>query len=204
MGTSLQSFPHHCNHGSTRTNRINQMPHDNIISTETFPTSLGWISIAANDHGIIRASLPEPTLEGALKILDDIPTYASFQADTGPNTSSLLTQAKELLTRYCNGEDVGLDDIPIDDTAWTLYTQRARAACRTIPRGETRTYAWLAQQASGKSNSARAAGRAMATNPIPIIIPCHRVIATNGKLQGFGGTIGLPLKQRLLQMEGAI
>ena len=141
-------------------------PMDNTISTETFPTSLGWISIAANDHGIIRASLPEPTLEDALKILDHIPTSASFSSRYGTQYKlTLLTQAKELLTRYCNGEDVGLDDIPIDDTDWTPYTQRARAACRTIPRGQTRTYAWLAQQASGKPNSARAAGRAMATNP---------------------------------------
>ena len=189
------------------------MPSNNTISTETFPTSLGWIAIAANDRGIIRTSLPEPTPQDALQTLNDIPVSAA--ASSAPSTSSfprtrettpnpLLTQAKELLTRYCNGEHVTLDDIPIDDNAWTPYTQRARAACRTIPRGETRTYAWLAQQASGKPNSARAAGRAMATNPVPIIIPCHRVIATNGKLQGFGGSIGLPLKQRLLQMEGAI
>lgn len=186
------------------------MPANNSISTEAFPTSLGWIVIAANDRGIIRTSLPEPTPQDALLVLNDIPlpvtapSPSSLPRGQEPSPNPFLTQAKELLTRYCNGEHVTLDNIPVDDAAWTPYTQRARAACRTIPRGETRTYAWLAQQASGKSNSARAAGRAMATNPVPIIIPCHRVIATNGKLQGFGGTIGLPLKQRLLQMEGAI
>ncbi|MCY4474683.1 MAG: methylated-DNA--[protein]-cysteine S-methyltransferase [Chloroflexi bacterium] len=179
----------------------------NHIATEIFQTDLGWIAIAANHRGIVRTSLPEPTPESALQSIE--PTNTKFETSKAVDHSSgnrpeLLAQTKDLLTRYCNGEDVRLADIPIDDTAWTPYTSRARAACREIPRGQTRTYAWLAQQASGNTNSARAAGRAMATNPTPIIVPCHRVIATNGHLNGFGGTIGLPLKQRLLQMEGAI
>ena len=179
----------------------------NSIATEIFQTDLGWIAIAANHRGIVRTSLPEPTPESALQSIE--PTDTKFDPSKVFDQSSdhqlgLLTETKDLLTRYCNGEDVRLADIPIDDTAWTPYTSRARTACREIPRGQTRTYAWLAQKASGNTNSARAAGRAMATNPIPIIIPCHRVIATNGHLNGFGGTIGLPLKQRLLQMEGAI
>ncbi len=177
-------------------NRISPMPNNTPISTTTFPTPLGWIAIAANNRGIVRTSLPEPTPQSADEAIADTTNASSTDS---PNP--VLTQAEDLLTRYCNGEDVDLDDIPIDDTAWTPYTQRARAACRTIPRGQTRTYAWLAQEASGNPNSARAAGRAMATNPIPIIIPCHRVIASNGNLQGFGGTIGLPLKQKLLQLE---
>ena len=166
------------------------------ISTDIFQTPLGWIAIAANSRGITRASLPEPTPGHAAQTIADITNGTLTDAHT-----PFLTQAKDLLTRYCQGEPVSLDGIPIDDTTWTPYTQRARAACRTIPRGETRTYAWLAQKASGNPNSARAAGRAMATNPIPIIIPCHRVIASNGNLQGFGGTIGIPLKQQLLQLE---
>ena len=179
----------------------------NHTATEIFQTNLGWIAIAANHRGIVRTSLPEPTPENALRSIE--PNNAKFDTPKADDHGSdhqlrLLTQTKDLLTRYCNGEDVQLDDIPIDDTAWTPYTLRARAACREIPRGQTRTYAWLAQQASGNPNSARAAGRAMATNPTPIIIPCHRVIATNGHLNGFGGTFGLSLKQRLLQMEGAI
>ena len=166
------------------------------ISSEIFETSLGWIAIAATERGIVRTSLPEPTPDTALEVISDI-------NNGSPTTSNhALNQAKQLLTRYCNGESVSLDDIPIDDSAWTPYTQRARAACRTIPRGETRTYAWLAEQASGNPRSARAAGRAMATNPVPIIIPCHRVIGSNGNLHGFAGTIGIPLKARLLQMEG--
>lgn len=167
------------------------------IFSEIFETSLGWIAIAATERGIVRTSLPEPTPDTALEAISDVKNGSS----NVPNHA--LNEAKQLLIRYCKGESVSLDTIPIDDAAWTPYTQHARAACRTIPRGETRTYAWLAEQASGNPKSARAAGRAMATNPIPIIIPCHRVIGSNGNLHGFGGTIGIPLKARLLEMEGA-
>ena len=167
------------------------------ITSEIFETTLGWIAIAATERGIVRTSLPEPTPDIALEVISDIANGSPAEPDNA------LHEAKRLLTRYCNGESVSLDTIPIDDSNWTVYTRRARSACRAIPRGEFRTYTWLAEQASGNPKSARAAGRAMATNPIPIIIPCHRVIGSNGNLHGFGGTIGLPLKARLLQMEGA-
>ncbi|GAI87660.1 unnamed protein product, partial [marine sediment metagenome] len=69
---------------------------------------------------------------------------------------------------------------------------------RLIPYGETRSYAWVAKQV-GKPKAARAVGQAMGSNPLPIIIPCHRVITSNGKLGGFGG--GLEMKRQLLSLE---
>ena len=169
------------------------------IATDIFQTKLGWVAIAASQNGITQTTLPEPTAETALQNLNPPPNQSLETLDEA--TRQILTQTKTLLTRYLNGEDVNLDPLPIDDTDWTPYTKRARTACRTIPRGQTRTYAWLANQASGNPKSARAAGRAMATNPVPIIIPCHRVIGSNGKLHGFAGTIGIPLKQKLLNLE---
>ena len=170
-------------------------------SSEIFETALGWIAIAATERGIIRTSLPEPTPDNALEAISNLANGTPNTLNHAPNQA--INHAKQLLTLYCEGESVNLNNIPIDDTAWTPYTQRARDACRTIPRGEFRTYAWLAEQASGNPKSARAAGRAMATNPVPIIIPCHRVIGSSGNLHGFAGTIGIPLKARLLKMEGA-
>jgi methylated-DNA-[protein]-cysteine S-methyltransferase len=84
----------------------------------------------------------------------------------------------------------------------TLFFRRAWDACQLIPRGETRTYRWLAEQA-GNAAASRGAGQAMARNRIPIVIPCHRVIGTDGGLHGFAGP-GLPLKARLLQHEHAL
>ena len=167
------------------------------IATEIFETNLGWMAIAATEHGIARTSLPEPAPEIALEVLTDL------EPDVAGTSNPAISDATQLLIRYCEGEDVSLGGIKVDDSRWTEYTRRARSACRAIPRGETRTYAWLAEQASGFRASARAAGRAMATNPVPIIIPCHRVIGSTGNLHGFGGSVGLPLKSKLLMMEGA-
>jgi len=81
------------------------------------------------------------------------------------------------------------------------FTQKVLRAARRIGYGRTLTYGQLARQA-GSPDAARAAGQVMATNPIPIVIPCHRVIGSNGQLVGYGG--GLDLKASLLQKEGAI
>ena len=78
---------------------------------------------------------------------------------------------------------------------------RTWVACRSIPRGEIRSYSWLATEA-GNPRALRAAGQAMAHNPVSIIIPCHRVIARNGSLWGYGG--GLELKRWLLDLEQAV
>lgn len=170
---------------------------DGIVCTEVFETNLGWMAIAATDLGIARTSLPEPTPEIAVEALVNVDIQV-----TGASNAATI-DAIQLLIRYCEGEDVSLDGIHVDESGWTEYTRRARRACRGIPRGKTRTYGWLAERASGNRASARAAGRAMATNPVPIIIPCHRVVGSDGKLHGFGGSVGLPLKSRLLVMEGA-
>ena len=69
----------------------------------------------------------------------------------------------------------------------------------TIPHGETRSYGWVAKQI-GKPKASRAVGAACGANPVPVIVPCHRVIAGDGSLGGFGG--GLPMKRRLLRSEG--
>ena len=87
--------------------------------------------------------------------------------------------------------------------------RRCWEACRSIPRGETRSYGELATMAGGRANAARAAGQAMRRNRLPIIIPCHRVISASGGLHGFSGSCdqggpALAVKRALLQMEGAL
>ncbi len=69
-----------------------------------------------------------------------------------------------------------------------------------IPAGETRSYGWLARKV-GRPRAARAVGRVMATNPLPIVVPCHRVVGSDGSLHGYGG--GLDVKAELLRLEGA-
>ena len=87
----------------------------------------------------------------------------------------------------------------LDLSAGTPFQQKVWRALQTIPRGETRSYAWVAK-AIGKPKAARAVGAACGANPVPIIVPCHRVVASDGSLGGFSG--GLALKKRLLKLEG--
>jgi methylated-DNA-[protein]-cysteine S-methyltransferase len=104
------------------------------------------------------------------------------------------------LRRYFSGEEVTFDE-PLDPTVGTGFQQRVWAITRAIPRGQTRTYGEIARKA-GSPGAARAVGQAMATNPWPPIVPCHRVVGHAGQLTGFGG--GLEMKRRMLVMEGAI
>jgi methylated-DNA-[protein]-cysteine S-methyltransferase len=93
--------------------------------------------------------------------------------------------------------------IPIDWSVLRPFQQSALQATFAIPFGETRTYGELAHQI-GHPRAARAVGRAEATNPMPLIIPCHRVVGADGKLHGYGGGEGLPTKEWLLKLEGAV
>jgi len=103
------------------------------------------------------------------------------------------------IRRYFAGERVDLTRHPVDLSERPRFSQRVLAAARRIPYGRVRTYAWVATQV-GKPGAARAVGQVMRRNPLPLLIPCHRVVGARGELTGFGG--GLPLKRALLMLEG--
>ena len=102
------------------------------------------------------------------------------------------------LLRYFSGERVAFND-GIDLSALTGFQRAVLEAARAIPYGEVRSYGWLAKQV-GKPKAARAVGQALARNPVPIVVPCHRVIGGDGGLTGFSS--GLGMKKRLLETEG--
>lgn len=111
-----------------------------------------------------------------------------------------LDELLERLTRYAGGEPDELLDLPLLLGDMTPFQRRVIAACRAIPYGSTRTYGQLAASA-GSPGAARAVGQVMAANRIPLIVPCHRVVAAGGGLGGFSAPAGVALKQRLLAME---
>ena len=98
-----------------------------------------------------------------------------------------------------NGENVTFPD-QLDLTSASDFQKKVWQAARLIPYGETRSYLWVATQA-GNPMASRAAGGALGRNPLPIIIPCHRVIAGNGGVGGFTG--GIEMKMRLLALESS-
>lgn len=113
----------------------------------------------------------------------------------------LTAEAVRQIRQYLAGERRAFE-LPIHWDAMRPFQRDVLQATYAIPYGETRTYGEVAALA-GHPRAARAVGRAQATNPIPIVIPCHRVVAANG-LGGYGGADGLPIKRWLLRLEGAV
>lgn len=161
---------------------------------DIFETPYGWMGVVASEKGLRRTTLPQPSPE-------DCAAQLGKELDGAELDSERFQALRDKVTRYLNGDDVTLADEVIDVEDASPFHQAAWRACRTIPKGETRTYKWLATQA-GKPLAPRAAGQAMARNRLALIIPCHRVVASDGSLRGFGkGASQLGLKQRLLDLE---
>ena len=159
-----------------------------------FQTEQGWVGLLASPSGIRRSTLPCETPDDSILSLG--PEIAGAISDR-----SELGDVPGLLTAYLSGDEVDLANITLDVGDATEFYIRAWNACQSIPRGETRTYGWLAKRA-GNPNASRAAGQTMARNRVPLIIPCHRVVGSDGSLRGFGsGSERLDLKRWLLDME---
>ncbi len=155
-------------------------------------TKFGWVGLGGSEAGLVLITLPKSSRKAALSEINE------FAADAVEDTSA-FRDLPYRLQRYFYGEKVSFPD-SLDLSGATDFQKVVWNATRSIPYGETRTYAWVAQQI-GSSQACRAVGGALARNPFPIIVPCHRVIASNGKLGGFSG--GLAMKRRLLELEDA-
>jgi methylated-DNA-[protein]-cysteine S-methyltransferase len=163
---------------------------------DVIETPFGWMGVLASPAGLKRMTLPQPEPDGCVGLLG--PEAAS--AEHSPERFEALAHK---LRAYFGGGKVALagEPIAIDDA--TPFMRAAWQACRSIPLGETRSYGWLAARA-GAPKASRAAGQAMAKNRLPIVVPCHRVVAGDGGLRGFGeGAAQLDLKRRLLDLEAA-
>ncbi len=156
-------------------------------------TALGWQGLVLSPAGLRAVTLPRRDREAALAEVLALGAREEARHDE-------LGDLPERLRRYARGEPVAFPDA-LDFAAATPFQRAVWLATREIPCGQTRSYGWLAVRA-GRPRAARAVGQAMAANPWPIIVPCHRVVSSNGRLGGYGG--GLDMKERLLRMEGAI
>ncbi len=111
-------------------------------------------------------------------------------------------EALKQLREYLSGERESFD-LPVDLTHQTEFQRRVLRAAVGVPRGGLSTYGEIAR-ALGKPQAARAVGQALARNPVPIVIPCHRVVAADGALTGYSGGRGISTKEALLKLEGAL
>ena len=161
---------------------------------DVFETPLGWMGVLASRKGLRRTTLPQASPDECLALL-------GREADKAAPSPERFEGVKSRLTLYFRGEPVSFDDEPVDLDDASPFLRDAWSACRSIPKGATRSYKWLATRA-GRPRATRAAGQSMARNRLPIIVPCHRVIASDGGLGGFGkGSSQLDLKRRLLELE---
>jgi len=143
------------------------------------------IVLAVSPQGIQRLTLQDAAQEGA--------------ALPGPDTSAapLVAQARTQLAEYFRGERA-IFQLPVDLHDCTPFERHVLAATATIPYGEVRSYKWLAERV-GRPGAARAIGNALHKNPVPVVIPCHRIVKSDGSLGGYA--FGTGWKSRLLALE---
>lgn len=158
-----------------------------------FATAAGWCGVAGSDGGLRRTVLPQPDRDEAELLITE-------GLDGAVAEPGCFADFIRRFTAYFEGQAADFPD-KIDLSGSTLFQKEVWRAARLIPCGQTRTYAWLAGQI-GWPGAARAVGQALGRNPLPVVIPCHRVLAAGGGLGGFTG--GLAMKRFLLGLEAAI
>jgi methylated-DNA-[protein]-cysteine S-methyltransferase len=159
-------------------------------SIVAFDTALGTCAIRWTDAGISSVRLPSRGTAG-------LP-----HADDRAGLPQAVGAAIEGIIALLRGSAVDLGFVVLDERGVDPLRSAVYAATRTIPPGSTATYGDVAR-AIGQPDAARDVGAALARNPFPIIVPCHRVLGANGKLTGFSAPGGLETKRRMLQLEGA-
>ena len=154
---------------------------------------VGPLLVAASERGLIRISFdPDPEHE-----LERIARLAGVRVLRAP---ARVARAHQELDEYFEGRRHAFD-LTVDLRGLTPFSERVLHELARVPFGETATYAQLAER-SGNHKAARAVGTIMNRNPVPIVLPCHRIIGANGSLVGYGG--GLDRKVALLTLEGVL
>jgi methylated-DNA-[protein]-cysteine S-methyltransferase len=155
-----------------------------------FKIKSGWIGLSGSPKGLSRTTLPQSSEDAVASLLgNDTLSYAF-----NPAFFEILIHKLEA---YFEGHKIDFPE-KIDLSEATPFQRKVWEATRSIPYGQTRSYSWVADQIR-RPQSFRAVGGALGRNPLPIIVPCHRVLATDGSLCGFAG--GLTMKQLLLLIE---
>ncbi|MDQ6433814.1 methylated-DNA--[protein]-cysteine S-methyltransferase [Mesorhizobium sp. LHD-90] len=162
-----------------------------------FEAANGFCGIAWTSDGVTRFQLPTRTADAAERMMLRRLPDAAVAAPT-PEIAEAIDAAK----RYFAGETVDFSGIRLDLGDQEAFFQRIYDALRQIGWGRTTTYGALAKQLGAGPEAARDVGQAMAKNPVPLIIPCHRVLAAGGKVGGFSAPGGATSKVRMLELEG--
>jgi len=167
------------------------MPEE-VITWAALKTRIGKVRVAATQRGVCKIALGKETAEDFFGWLERYVGRAPRKPERCGIVALALDQIAEYLSRRRREFDLPLD------VRGTEFQRRMWAAVANIPYGQTRTYAEVAR-AIGKPKAVRAVGAANGANPLPLVVPCHRVLGSDGSLTGYGG--GLDVKRKLLEME---
>jgi len=158
----------------------------------TFDTDMGWVGILDSTKGLRGTTLPQRSAQEARQLLGNGANYA---ARSPHHFEDLVKRFRS----YFSGHQAAFPD-ELDLSAATSFQHKVWEITRLIPYGETRSYIWVAGQIK-QPGAARAVGQALGRNPLPVIIPCHRVLTSDGGLGGFSG--GVEMKRYLLRLEAS-
>lgn len=165
-----------------------------VMETAIFDTALGVFGLGWTSSGIARLQLPglEP---------DDLAARINRDGAQPGEPTRAVEAVINQIEDYAEGEAIDFSGVPLDLAGLSDFHQRAYALLLTIGWGQTTTYGAMAREL-GDVTLSRAVGAAMGANPIPLIIPCHRVLASDGKSGGFSAPGGAISKARMLALEG--
>jgi methylated-DNA-[protein]-cysteine S-methyltransferase len=161
-----------------------------------FHSPLGWIALLGRGSVLKKLTFGHSTAEQAVFALN----LAGLRDTRRDVWNERLV---DRLQAYASGREEDFRDVEVDLGLSSEFRRKVMACCRQIGWGQTTTYGQLAA-AAGYPGAARAVGRSMAVNPVPLVIPCHRVVGGNGTLRGYSGAGGPATKRRLLEMESAL
>ncbi len=166
---------------------------DELVSSVFHVEGWGWIGLVASERGLRGLFLPGPTRPRARRPPQVLPERGARAEHP------LLAEAQRQVGAYLDGE-LREFTLPVDLRGNTSFALSVWSAATRIGYGETRAYRWIADQIGGGGAGVyQAVGAALGANPVPLIVPCHRVVGSDGSLHGYAG--GLDLKLRLLSLE---
>ena len=172
---------------------INEKGCHALITYSLFPTAIGWCGVLTTERGLLRLYVGYAKRN---QLLHDILDGAGSSLKMVPATGMVIDKIK----RYCSGENVSFAGCTMDWSSLSPFRQKVLMAALKIPYGSVETYGSLARKI-GCPRGSRAVGNALAKNPFPLVIPCHRIIRGDGKPGGFSAGGGVALKNKLLQLE---
>lgn len=163
-----------------------------------FETAIGACAIVWGENGIVALRLPEQTAE---KIRAHIRRRFLDAKETAAPAE--IQKVIDRISALLAGQQIDLSDVRLDMTSIPEFNRRVYEIARTVQPGETISYGEITKRLNEPREVARDVGQALGKNPFPIVVPCHRVLAANGKPGGFSAPGGVDTKLRMLSIEGA-